>query len=295
MKTILVPTDFSDQAGYALDLAKQLATNQDALIHLIHIVEHPGSHYLTAVSGDINQSMDNVYVLQLIERVKTQLQKIVNDLANEGIAATYKIKIGNPFKHISSQIKDESYDLIVMGTLGTSGISEVLVGSNTEKVIRYANCPVITLKNPVNLNHVKDVVFAVNHFNARDNLANQLRILQDLFTAKLHLVTINTPGNFLIQREVTNSLKSFVEEYQIPHYSINIYSDITEEEGIVHFAEDINADVITMATHGRTGISHLLAGSLTEDIVNHSTLPVVTFPIAAKGRKSARTKVVSEG
>jgi len=279
MKSILVPTDFSDQAGFALDLARQLAIEHGASVHLLHIVEQPGSHYLTAVSGGVHDSTDNVYVMQLIERVKVQLQTAANKLAKEGIKSTYKIKIGNPFKHISSQIKDSEFDLIVMGTMGISGISEILVGSNTEKVIRHANCPVITLKNQVTLNHVKNIVMAVNYFELDEYFAGQVKLIQDLFTAKAHLVTINTPGNFVIQRDVTQALNEFVEKYQIPHYTINIYSDISEEEGILHFAEDIKADAIAMATHGRTGIGHLLAGSLTEDMVNHSVLPVMSFPI----------------
>ena len=279
MKSILVPTDFSDEAGYALDLARQLATSQKASIHLLHIVEQPGSPYLTAISGGSQENLDNVYVLRLIERVKVQLQTIANELAGDGIEATFKIKIGNPFKHISDQIKGSDYDLIVMGTMGISGISEVIVGSNTEKVIRHATCPVITLKHATNLNHIKNIVLTVNYYELDEKLAEHVKIVEDLFTAKVHLVTINTPSNFVIQRDVTNALNTFVDKYKLPHCTVNIYSDITEEEGILHFAEDNKADAIAMATHGRTGLSHLLAGSLTEDMVNHSVLPVMTFPL----------------
>ena len=282
MKTILVPTDFSKHASYALSLARQLALKHGSSVHLLHIVEQPGSHYLTPVSGGAQDQADNVYVLQLIEKVKAQLQTTANELAQEGIQTLYKIKIGNPFKHISSQIKSENYDLIVMGTQGISGIDEVIVGSNTEKVIRHANCPVITLKEEVALDQVKDMVFAISYFDQNDYLAHQLKEIQNLFSANVHLVTINTPGNFLIERTVASSLSKFVEQYEVSDYTINIYSDITEEEGILHFAEDKNADVIVMATHGRTGISHLLAGSLSEDLVNHSILPVVTFPVKGK-------------
>lgn len=294
MKSILVPTDFSDQAGHALDLAKQLASENKASILLLHIVEQPGSHYLTAVSGGAHENIDNVYVLKLIERVKVQLQTLVNKLANEGIEASYKIKIGNPFKHISSQIKSEEYQLIVMGTLGISGISEVLVGSNTEKVIRHVNCPVIALKQHVTLTHVKNIVLGVNYNELSKQLADNIKTVQDWFTAKVHLVAVNTPGNFLIQRDVIKALTAFIEKYQIPHYTINIYSDITEEEGIVHFSEDHDADMIAMVTHNRTGLSHLLAGSLTEDVVNHAVFPVVSFPIKAGSSKKQNVDILNE-
>lgn len=290
MTTILVPTDFSSHAGYALDLARQLALRHKAAIHLLHIVEQPGSHYLTPVTGGTSDQMDNVFVLRLIEKIKAQLQLMANELAQQGIKTTFKIKIGNPFKHITSQIKSEDYGLIVMGTQGASGIDEIMVGSNTEKVIRHSNCPVITLKEEVILDDIKDIVFAFGFFDQNDYLARQLKQIQSLFSAKVHLVTINTPGNFLIERNVVTSLNKFIEQYQINDYTINIYSDISEEEGIVHFAEDQKADAIAMATHGRTGISHLLAGSLSEDLVNHSKLPVITFPLEARKKSKQKTK-----
>ena len=90
MKSILVPTDFSDEAGYALDLARQLAIAHKASIHLLHIVEQPGSHYLTAISGGPQENLDNVYVLRLIERVKVQLQTTANKLAGEGIEGYFQ-------------------------------------------------------------------------------------------------------------------------------------------------------------------------------------------------------------
>lgn len=295
MKSILVPTDFSEHADFALDLSRQLAVKHGASIHLLHIVEQPGSHYLTAVSGGLHDQLDNVYVLRLIEKVKAQLQVTANELARQGVKASFKIKIGNPFKHIASQIKSEDYDLIVMGTQGISGIDEVMVGSNTEKVIRYADCPVITLKKKVDVKQVKNIVFAISYFDQNDQLASKLKEIQELFGAKVHLVTINTPGNFLIERNVASSLNEFIEKHQISDYTINIYSDITEEEGIVHFAEDQKADAIVMATHGRTGVSHLLAGSLSEDLVNHSVIPVITFPIKSRGKKKKNTRLEIEG
>ena len=281
MASILVPTDFSEQAGFALDLAAQLAKQENASLQILHVVEQPGSYYLTAVGGGAHDQIDNVYVLKLIERVKVQLNSLVSKLTNEGIDAKYRIKIGNPFKHISEEIQGESIDLIVMGTQGISGIDEVLVGSNTEKVIRHAACPVITLKTAVDLEKLDNLVFAIGQYAPFDHMALQLKTIQAWFGAKAHLVTINTPNSFLVERAGIKRLAEFVAEYEVENYSINVYSEITEEEGILHFAEDIEADAIVMGTHGRTGISRLLAGSLSEKMVNHSKTPVITFPLVA--------------
>ena len=56
-----------------------------------------------------------------------------------------------------------------------------------------------------------------------------------------------------------------------------MFKDVREEEGIIYFADSIDADLVAMATHGRTGFAHVLAGSIAEDVVSHSKRPVLTF------------------
>ncbi len=282
MKTILVPTDFSEHANYALDLARQLAVKHGMKIKLMHVVEQPSAPYITAVSGGMHDQLGNVYVMRFIEKVKAQLEVITSELAKEDIESEYQIKIGNPYRNISTEIKKEPCELIVMGTHGTTGIDEMLVGSNTEKVVRNAHCPVITLKGPVTLEGINDLVFAASYFDRGEYMALELKNLQQLFDAKIHLLTINTPSNFLSERDGMSNLLQFAKEHHLQDYTVNIYNDLMEEEGIRHFAEDRQADMIVMATHGRTGIGHLLSGSLSEQVVNHAVLPVITFPLKAK-------------
>ncbi len=67
------------------------------------------------------------------------------------------------------------------------------------------------------------------------------------------------------------------EEIGFKSYDIHVYNDSSEEAGILNFAQSVNADLIAMATHGRTGLAHLLAGSLAESVVNHTHKPVLTY------------------
>jgi hypothetical protein len=100
-----------------------------------------------------------------------------------------------------------------------------------------------------------------------------------VFEAKLHLVRINTPSNFETTRKTLKLIHEFIDNNKIENYTINIYNDKLEEDGIIYFAQDIDADLIALATHGRTGILHLLSGSIAEDVVNHAKRPVWTFRI----------------
>jgi hypothetical protein len=68
-----------------------------------------------------------------------------------------------------------------------------------------------------------------------------------------------------------------VTRYMFSNCTTNIYNDLFEESGIVNFAHEVNADILVMGTHGRKGLSHIFAGSVTEDVVNHIDIPIWTL------------------
>jgi nucleotide-binding universal stress UspA family protein len=101
--------------------------------------------------------------------------------------------------------------------------------------------------------------------------------MQQVFDAQFYFVSINTPGNFITSREAQHRLDKFIHRFKFEQVHTEIYNSLSEESGILEFADDIGADLIAMATHGRTGILHLLTGSIAEDVVNHSKRPVWTL------------------
>lgn len=280
MKNILVPTDFSDQATYALDMAADIARKSGAKVQLLSVVESPhGSSFNAMGEVTMPDASDNIYFVQLIESTK----KKFDDLAVEGKYADIKldglVEVGHPFEHISRTIAEHDVDLVVMGTKGSSGLEEIFVGSNTEKVVRRVDCPVLTVKNPVVVDEIKNIAFATNFRDDYSNLIEQLTKIQKLFGATIHIVSINTPSNFENDRYYKQAMKEFAEKHDLDNYTMNVYNDDPEEDGIIYFAEDIDADMIALGTHGRTGIGRLLSGSIAEDIVNHAKRPVWTFKL----------------
>jgi len=280
MKTILVPTDFSEQAQVALDLASSIAKKNSATVQLLSVVEAPQGTSFSAM-GEVTapDGMDSMFFAQLLKRQRERLEKLVKDDKYQDISLEGEVEIGNPFENISKTIADRDVDLVVMGTQGSSGMEEILVGSNTEKVVRRAKCPVLTVKKAVDTSAIKDIVFATNLRHTEEKLMKELLELQKLFDAKLHILCVNTPSTFETDRFYREGMQNLVNKYNISNYTMNVYNDDVEEDGIVFFAEDINADMIALATHGRSGIRHLLSGSIAEDIVNHAKRPVWTFSI----------------
>jgi len=276
MKKILVPTDFSKEAGYALDAALDLAAKTGAHVILLHVVEGFVQGSFSTQGGGPDDFSEEVFMKKLMEKGKNDLSKLVTDHKLENIQISTSVKVGNPFHHISRDILENEADLVIMGSRGTSGYEEVLIGSNTERVVRHAKCPVITIKEPVDFNQVTDIVFAADFIDTEDNVAEELKILQNLLNAKLHLVKVDTPGNFENSRTIKKRIHSFVQKHGLENYTMEIYNESTEEDGIIYFSEDIDADMIALSTHGRTGLKHLLSGSIAEDVVNHAQRPVWT-------------------
>jgi hypothetical protein len=162
-----------------------------------------------------------------------------------------------------------------MGTRGHSKLEEMMVGATTEKVIRHSRCPVLTVHDATSAGNLKDIVYATSLIKGEEKFARVVQQIQKIYQSKVHLVWINTPGVFESDVHARKALMEFASRLQFENCSINIFNDYSVEEGILHFADYINAGMITMSTHGRTGFAHLLAGSIAEDVAHHSRKPVL--------------------
>jgi hypothetical protein len=123
----------------------------------------------------------------------------------------------------------------------------------------------------------KNIVYATSIKDDETSFSKILKIAQRLYNSTIHLVRINTPSNFLPDRHIKKSMEDFAGRLLLENYTLNIFNDTTEEEGILHFAESIHADLIGLATHARSGFVHLLTGGISDGVVNCSKRPVLTY------------------
>jgi len=284
MTRILVPTDFSKQADYALDLGHQLALELNAEIELLHVLDVPGAEGFggienISVTGDAsgNAGMDNVFFIKLVEKTKERMEALMNRPELQGINMIQKIQLGSVHRQIYEETENGKVDLIVMGTTGTSDWEEELVGSNAEKVVRRSNCPVLTVQNRVKLTQIKNIAYASDFKYNHQNLVDLVKKVVSVIGAKLHLVKINTPSHFENDKLNYGAIKSFAAENHIEDYEPHVYNFEDEEDGIISFTEQFKMDMIIMATKGRKGFARLLEGSIAEDVVNYSKIPVLTY------------------
>ena len=144
MKTIVVPTDFSQNSLRALEKATDFAKRFDAEIVLLHVLEAPIYPAMTFGAGAAN--LPTIHQ-ELRDTVDRNLRDVRDEHLPEGVAVRLVMREGNPYAEILDTAREEGADLIVIATHGHSGIKHLLLGSVTEKVVRKSPCPVLTVRS----------------------------------------------------------------------------------------------------------------------------------------------------
>jgi K+-sensing histidine kinase KdpD len=201
-----------------------------------------------------------------------------------------EVVFGPTSRTILDYARDHAIDLIAMGSHGASGLRELFIGSNAEKIVRHSPVPVLVLKDYYK-GSMKNIVFPNTlETEHQEDLMMNVKALQDFFHARLHILWVNTPTNFFRDSITRERLEAFAKRFMLKNYTINIYNDLYEEDGIIRFAGQIKADLIAMGTHGRKGLGHLLAGSLAEDVVNHTKNMIWTYSLKNEASYAKATK-----
>ncbi len=286
MKTILVPTDFSAQSTCALNFALALAKMIPAKIVVLHVIKYPIREYIEFY-GEL-ASLEDEFVRLLDKHVDEKMEDFLGKNADK---VEIVIQPGNTAWIIEQYTKANDIDYIIMGSKGISGVEHLIVGSNTEKVVRRVKCPVITVKEDVDPKNIKKLVFGTDFKDTSQELIDHLKEVQELFGATIHLVKINTPNTFARNEEVRRDIDAFIRKYDFDNYEISIYNDINEEEGIIAYSLDKKADMIAIGTHGYRGLKHFYRGSIAEQVVNHAHIPIWTYHFMVPEKESKNSVI----
>jgi nucleotide-binding universal stress UspA family protein len=274
MKKILIPTDFSKHAEYALKVAAQIARKNDGEIILLHMLELPNQG-----SDAIGSGSDIPELMFFKNAAIRRLEELMDHECLTGLKVSEVIQFELAFDGILDISKKNEVDLIVMGSHGAKGFKEMFVGSNAEKVVRNSDIPVLIIKKEEEIFNATDFVFASDFSEEIKKPFTKAIEFAKKFNSNIHLVTINTPNNFKTTKESEELMANFTNGMDVSSIQFHVYNDRDVEKGILNFAKSVNADLIGMSTHGRKGLAHFFNGSISEDLVNHAKRPVITFKI----------------
>lgn len=263
MKKILVPTDFSEFADIATDTAIMLAKKSSAEIHFVHLMDIPVD-WINLVESDQKKMYPDITLK--VKKANNKLDMLLTKAEKAGLDAKKFIQYNANYKYIIKHIEGFSCDFVVMGSHGTSGLAEWLIGSNAQKVVRHSNVPVMVVKKAVP--QLGDIVFASDF--EKDSFDAFKRILEiaEMLQVKIHLLFINTPSNFTESKLTDLMMEKFIAAGGNYIEGSWVYNCYDFEEGLAQFTKKYGS-IIALVTHGKKGY-------VTESVVNHLDIPVLS-------------------
>jgi nucleotide-binding universal stress UspA family protein len=275
MKRIIVPIDFSKQAACAVSTAANIARKSGAEIFLLHMLDLPANDTDISAHGDASSPAKAFYLQKIHEKIK----EIMDSDSLKGVKVSEEVRFHKTFSGIIDYSKELNSDLIIMGSQGATGLKEMFIGSNTEKVVRNSDIPVLVVKDGFGEFNMSKFIFASSFKDEVKPSFERLLNFLKKFNAEVHLLFVNTVHNFESTKKTSKRMREFISEFNMPKHTLNIYNDRSIEKGILNFSKEIKADVIALNTHQRSGLSSMFNESVSEDLVNHALRPVITFKI----------------
>jgi len=272
MKNILVPIDFSVYSINAARTAAAIATLTGSRLYLLHLADIPiGWNDLTLVQQQAFPQLEKTSAKANLNLDKFKKQAFLKDCNVEAYVLG-----GVPFEQINIFAKRNSVSLIVMGVHGAGESNSQFIGSTAQRVLRTAPCPVLGVKKHFNLGKVNKILFASDF---ADDVSAPLTTVKELatsFGANVDLAYINTPGHFVDDATMEGRMKPYDLGNKKVKFSPVIYNSTEKAEGIVDCAARRNADLIAMVTRFKNNKPSYQI-SVTESVLFHSTLPVLSF------------------
>lgn len=276
MKKILVPIDFSKRSEFASKMAARIAKKSNSTIYLLHLIELPTGIVDMGAGSNFSIPESMLY----LRKVKERIIEFKDTFFHKNTDVHHSIRFQNPYQGILKYAEKIEADIIVMGSKGHSEFEEILIGSNTEKVVRTSKIPVIVVKKDNDKFKMKNLVFASSFKNDdKKEVFGKFLDFANHFKSEIHLLKVNTPSRFESTQDATEKIKTFIEGFELPKYSINIYNDASIQKGILNFSRDINADLIALSTSGRTGLMHLFSASVTKKLSKKALKPILTIKV----------------
>jgi nucleotide-binding universal stress UspA family protein len=292
IKRILIPTDFSDTARKALDQAVILAAKFKAELVVLH--------------ARVMYQDDPNILPEKMKEIEKEEQKIENDLLEHVRERTHHVNLPK-IRHeiirgysapsaILGYLNNNEFDLVVIGTHGRSGLEHFLIGSVTEKVVRYARCPVITVHANMTLKESFNKIVVPFDFSEHSVLAlqNALEMAESSKSEVTLFYVVEDDVHPALYAWGMKSIFEIVPDIKVkaekkmdeimaglsnPH-NVKIIKKIVE--GVPHkviseFVQKSDTDLLVIATHGLVGLDKFLLGSTTEKIIRCVSIPILTL------------------
>ncbi|MFB6141803.1 MAG: universal stress protein [Halorientalis sp.] len=285
---VLVPTDGSEHAVRAAEHATHLAGLFDATVHLVHVVD------LSRAAGPFDAGgVDEAF----LDRLEAEGERTIAD-NEDSIDAPGEVQTsildGNPVDEILEYAADHDIELLAMGTHGRTGVKRAVAGSVTERVVRLADVPVLTVRNTERSGvrgEYEEVLVPTDGSDYAEAAVDHAIAIAEAAGARIHALNVVDLGDLAVTPEyspppdVIERLESrgedTAERVADRARSVGLDAVTHVQEGlpardILEYVDEHDVDFVGMGTAGRTGLTRYLLGSTTERVVRHAEVPVLT-------------------
>lgn len=279
IKTILVATDFSENAYAAYDYARHLATSLGASLHIIHVFTPP-----------VIDSQQELYTStplfeELVESANERLRLFAHEELNRKdttalahpLKITYKTYVGFTPLAIVEASKDASIDLVVMGAKGEGNWIDRIIGSTADAVGRKAHCPVLIVPHRSKYKGIQRIVYAASSDSSKQKAIGTILDWAKFFHATVHFVHIETPDERDFgKNDYLFALKADATAPSVAH-TVETIKSPSILEGLKKYADKKAANLIVAVTKRRDFWKRLAHHSTTHDLVWHNNLPLLVM------------------
>jgi nucleotide-binding universal stress UspA family protein len=285
-KKILCPTDFSPGSQHAMRVAVRVATDDGAELVLAHVWHTP----LFAFGGA--DPFPAEAIQQLVKEKERGLAAATSDAVKLGaLRASSLFLTGAPWDQLVETLRgDDAFDLVVMGSHGRTGITRVLLGSVTEKVVRHAPCSVLAVRGRSDATSFAHVLCPIDFSDSSRHAverAAQLAAPTGAGITLLHVVELpvtytGEPFGVDFLQDIESGSAHLLEQWAADLKSKVAVPVATEVrvgspgmQTLDFLDHDPTFDLVVVGSHGRTGLGRALLGSVAEKVVRHAACPVL--------------------
>ncbi|WP_421897962.1 universal stress protein [Marinoscillum sp.] len=266
LKRILLPTDFSERAGNALDQAIHLADRIGGRLLILHVYHRlVAEEDYTDNPEKLEKSIDKKFAKLLKEH--PQLSRVPHEFRKE---------LGLSLDNILDTVQNEAIDLLVMATKGASGFDEIW-GTKTAKIIKRVQVPVFVIPDKTSLKRLKKVGLACDYSTSTVN--HEMQFLIDLareMELAVDVITLNRDAKTMIRQELDNreDIINLLDEVKSDFHFTDSNS---VEDGLVEYSLANNIDLIAILPKSYSFIERLFNESLTQKMTFHSPIPLLVL------------------
>lgn len=274
MKKILVPTDFSKNADNALDYAVQIAKKTNSKIILFHVF------YIAYYSYDTPMDFMSEQSFQIQENTKNNLVGLCEKVKQTfGLECEYISKEGFVVDSILGISEEEDVDMIIMGTKGASGIKEMLMGSNTAKVINRTSCTLIAVPEKASYDGIQKIAYATDYNKNDINSIKLLVEFAEVEHSEIKIIHVVDGENKYEYEE------SFLKKYEGKIKKKINYIDISYqlifgvdvEKKLEQYLKKESISLLGISTKKRNLFRRIFGKSITRKLVYHTKIPLIVF------------------